>query len=69
MTEQGELVRCLLVRFALERLPGAPGAPADASADALHCEEGAFAEPQLSDAALARWRSQADAGRAVIAYD
>ena len=77
MTEQGELVRGLLVRFALERLPGAPSASADASADALQSEEGAYAELQLSDAArfypsdaaLARWRSQADAGRAVIAYD
>jgi DNA polymerase-3 subunit alpha len=69
MTEQGELVRGLLVRFALERLPGAPDASADASADALQSEEGAFAELQLSDAALARWRSQADAGRAVIAYE
>jgi DNA polymerase-3 subunit alpha len=77
MTEQGELVRGLLVRFALERLPGAPDASADSSADALQSEEGAYAELQLSDAArfypsdaaLARWRSQADAGRAVIAYD
>jgi DNA polymerase-3 subunit alpha len=73
MTEQGELVRGLLVRFALERLPGAP----DASADTAQSAEGAYAELQLSDAArfypsdaaLARWRSQADAGRAVIAYD
>ena len=64
-------------RDALERLPGAPSASADASADALSSEEGAYAELQLSDAArfypsdaaLARWRSQADAGRAVIAYD
>jgi DNA polymerase-3 subunit alpha len=70
MTDQGELVRGLLVRFALERLPGdsSAGTPA---------EEGAYAELQLgdaarfypSDAALARWRSQADAGRAVIAYE
>jgi DNA polymerase-3 subunit alpha len=73
MTDQGELVRGLLVRFALERLPGIP----DASADAAQSEEGAYAELQLgdaarfypSDAALARWRSQADAGRAVIAYE
>ena len=66
MAEQGEL----------ERLPGAPRASADALADALP-SEGAYAELQLSDAArfypsdaaLARWRSQADAGRAVIAYE
>ena len=77
MTEQGELVRGLLVRFALERLPGVPDASADASADPAQSEEGAYAELQLSDAArfypsdaaLARWRSQADAGRAVIAYE
>jgi len=80
MTDQGELVRGLLVRFALERLPGAPGAPdstAGAASDAAQSEEGAYAELQLSDAArfypsdaaLARSRSQADAGRAVIAYD
>ena len=63
------------MRFALERLPGATGVDgADAAAQA---EEGAYAELQLSDAArfypsdaaLARWRSQADAGRAVIAYE
>ena len=72
MTEQGELVRGLLVRFALERTPD--GAPVPEGSPA---EEGAYAELQLgdaarfypSDAALARWRSQADAGRAVIAYD
>jgi len=77
MTEQGELVRGLLVRFALERLPGAPDSKAGATADTSRSEEGAYAELQLSDAArfypsdaaLARWRSQADAGRAVIAYD
>ena len=67
MAEQGEL----------ERLPGAPRASAEASADPAQSEEGAYAELQLSDAArfypsdaaLARWRSQADAGRAVIAYE
>ena len=72
MTEQGELVRGLLVRFALERLPAGADAP-----EGVAAEEGAYAELQLgdaarfypSDAALARWRSQADAGRAVIAYD
>ncbi|MFM6990952.1 MAG: DNA polymerase III subunit alpha, partial [Rhodoferax sp.] len=72
MTEQGELVRGLLVRFALERLPAGADAP-----EGVVAEEGAYAELQLgdaarfypSDAALARWRSQADAGRAVIAYD
>ena len=65
-------MRGLLVRFALERLPARADVPDGAAA-----EEGAYAEFQLgdaarfypSDAALARWRSQADAGRAVIAYD
>jgi len=73
MTEQGELVRGLLVRFALERMPGVSSEGTQAEEGA----EGAYAELQLgdaarfypSDAALARWRSQADAGRAVIAYD
>jgi DNA polymerase-3 subunit alpha len=67
MTEQGELVRGLLVRFAVELPPG----------DSMAPQEGAVAEVQLhdnarfypSDAALARWRSQAEQGQAVIAYD
>ena len=75
MTDQGELVRGLLVRFALERLPGDAGA--DSTNAGAQAEEGAYVELQLgdaarfypSDAALARWRSQADAGRAVIAYE
>jgi DNA polymerase-3 subunit alpha len=69
MSEQGELVRGLAVRFALECPPDTP--PQDPSA------EGARAELQLgeaarfypSDAALARWRAHADQGRAVVAYE
>jgi DNA polymerase-3 subunit alpha len=61
------LVRGLLVRFAVELPPD----------DSMAPQEGAVAEVQLhdnarfypSDAALARWRSQAERGQAVIAYD
>jgi len=55
------------VRFAVELPPD----------DSMAPQEGAVAEVQLhdnarfypSDAALARWRSQAEQGQAVIAYD
>jgi DNA polymerase-3 subunit alpha len=66
-TEQGEVRRGLAVRLAVVR-PASHDQPE---------AEGAQAELVLgddfrfypSDAALALWRSQADAGRAVIAYD
>ena len=62
MSEQGELVRGLIVRLALQR---------------QHEEGGASAELQLgeearffpSDAALAGWIAQADQGRAQIVYE
>jgi len=68
MSEQGELVRGLMVRLSVECAPQGAQAP--------H-HEGACAELQLgdearfypSDAALARWRAHADQGLAAIAYD
>ncbi len=69
MTEQGELVRGLMVRLAVKRL-------GDSAADDS-AVVGASAELQLgesarffpSDAALASWRAQADAGQAQIVYE
>ena len=69
MTEQGELVRGLAVRLAVKRL-------GDRAADDS-AVLGASAELQLgesarffpSDAALASWRAQADAGQAQIIYE
>ena len=69
MTEQGELVRGLAVRLAVKRL-------GDNAADDS-AVIGASAELQLgesarffpSDAALASWRAQADAGQAQIIYE
>ncbi|WP_137896464.1 DNA polymerase III subunit alpha [Ramlibacter sp. 2FC] len=62
MSEQGELVRGLIVRLAVQR---------------QHEEGGACAELQLgeearffpSDAALAGWTAQADQGRAQVVYE
>jgi DNA polymerase-3 subunit alpha len=83
-TEQGELVRGLAVRLAVQRVIDAAsvGAAAEESSaagagDAQPVCVGAVAELQLgenarfypSDAALAGWRAQADQGKAVIAYD
>jgi DNA polymerase-3 subunit alpha len=66
VTEQGELMRGLAVRLAVQRIGDAqadcPGAVAE-----LHLGENAKFYP--SDAALAGWRAQSDAGKAVIAYD
>ncbi|MFZ9640573.1 MAG: DNA polymerase III subunit alpha, partial [Hylemonella sp.] len=58
MTEQGELLRGLLVRLALQR----EGAAAE-----LQLGEGAKFFP--SDAALAGWMAQADRGQAMVVYD
>jgi DNA polymerase-3 subunit alpha len=75
-TEQGELVRGLAVRLAVQRvIDGAEQGAADPAGDAVCL--GASAELQLgenarfypSDAALAGWRAQAEQGKAVIAYD
>jgi DNA polymerase III subunit alpha len=72
MSEQGELIRGLSVRFQLQR-------PAAAQTNALdgRMQTGAIAELHLgenakffpSDAALAGWRAQAAQGQAVIAYE
>ncbi len=66
-TEQGELVRGLPVRFAIQlgveqEVAGCKGAAFD-----LHLDDTARFYP--SDAALAGWRAQADQGKAVIAYE
>ena len=73
-TEQGELVRGLAVRVALQRvIDGAAQGAGEATAVCigaaaeLHLGENARFYP--SDAALAGWRAQADQGRAIIAYD
>jgi DNA polymerase-3 subunit alpha len=58
MTEQGELLRGLPVRLALQR----EGAAAE-----LQLGEGAKFFP--SDAALAGWMAQADRGQAMVVYD
>ena len=69
-TEQGELVRGLAVRLAVSRQAEALGASTEV-------QLGASAELQLgeafrfypTDAALASWRVQADAGKAEIVYE
>jgi DNA polymerase-3 subunit alpha len=66
VTEQGELMRGLAVRLAVQRAGDAQADCAGAVAE-LHLGDGARFYP--SDAALAGWRAQADAGKAVIAYD
>jgi DNA polymerase-3 subunit alpha len=71
-TEQGELVRGLAVRLAVQRVLGSAG-----ESDSVASCSGALAELQLgenarfypSDAALAGWRAQAEQGKAVIAYE
>ena len=77
-TEQGELVRGLAVRLAVQRVvSGAEQGALEESADVGALCGGATAELLLgenarfypSDAALASWRAQADQGKAVIAYD
>jgi DNA polymerase-3 subunit alpha len=65
MSEQGELVRGLGVRLALQR-PPAQGAELGARAE-LHLGDNAKFFP--TDAALAAWRAQAEQGQAIIAYD
>ncbi|MBJ7467808.1 MAG: hypothetical protein JHD06_03310, partial [Rhodoferax sp.] len=69
MSEQGELVRGLAVRFALECPPDTPpqGLPAEGACAELQLGDAARFFP--SDAALARWRAHADQGRAVVAYE
>jgi len=66
-TEQGELVRGLAVRLAVQlgvdqEIAGCKGAEFD-----LHLDDTARFYP--SDAALAGWRAQANQGKAVIAYE
>jgi DNA polymerase-3 subunit alpha len=66
VTEQGELMRGLAVRLAVQRV-GDEQADCSGAVAELHLGENAKFYP--SDAALAGWRAQADAGKAVIAYD
>ena len=66
VTEQGELMRGLAVRLAVQRVGDAQADCSGAVAE-LHLGDNAKFYP--SDAALAGWRAQADAGKAVIAYD
>jgi DNA polymerase-3 subunit alpha len=66
VTEQGELLRGLPVRLAVQR-PGDAQADCTGAVAELHLGDGARFYP--SDAALAGWRAQADAGKAVIAYE
>ena len=61
-TEQGELVRGLSVRFAVQHRVGAGAASAE-----LQLGEAARFYP--SNAALAGWRVQADQGQATIVYE
>ena len=67
MTEQGELMRGLTVRLVVNRSPGddAQGL-AGASAELQLGEQARFFP---SDAALAGWMAQADAGKAQIVYE
>ena len=80
VTELGELMRGLAVRLAVQRvvnIASQPGAGEPLAADPVAACSGALAELHLgenakfypSDAALAGWRAQAEAGKAVIAYD
>ena len=80
VTELGELMRGLAVRLAVQRVVNTasqPGAEEPLAADPVAACSGALAELHLgenakfypSDAALAGWRAQAEAGKAVIAYD
>jgi DNA polymerase-3 subunit alpha len=66
-TEQGDVQRGLAVRLALVR-HAAPDQPEAEGAQAELALGDAF-RFYPSDAALALWRAQADAGQAVIAYD
>ncbi|MFZ3220512.1 MAG: DNA polymerase III subunit alpha [Rhodoferax sp.] len=65
-TEQGELVRGLAVRLAVQCVGEASAECAGAMAE-LHLGENARFYP--TDAALAGWRAQADQGKAAIAYE
>ena len=65
-SEQGELVRGLAVRLSIRR-EAAPGDLVDGATVELQLDERSRFYP--NDAALALWRSQADQGKAVIAYD
>jgi DNA polymerase-3 subunit alpha len=80
VTELGELMRGLAVRLAVQRVvdtASQPGVGETLEADPSAACSGALAELHLgenakfypSDAALAGWRAQAEAGKAVIAYD
>jgi DNA polymerase-3 subunit alpha len=66
ITEQGELMRGLAVRLAVQRV-GDVQADCSGAVAELHLGENAKFYP--SDAALAGWRAQAESGKAVIAYD
>ena len=66
-TEQGDVQRGLAVRLEVVR-PASQDQPEAEGAQAELVLGDAF-RFYPSDAALALWRAQADAGRAVIAYD
>ena len=67
MTEQGELLRGLTVRLAVNRTPGSDAEGlAGASAELQLGEQARFFP---SDAALASWMAQADAGNSQIVYE
>ena len=66
MTEQGELMRGLTVRLVVNRSPGDAQGLAGASAELQLGEQARFFP---SDAALAGWMAQADAGKAQIVYE
>ncbi|HOZ63441.1 MAG TPA: DNA polymerase III subunit alpha [Burkholderiaceae bacterium] len=66
ITEQGELVRGLVVRLLVSR-PGEVGGLVSGVTAEVQLGEGARIFP--SDAALAGWRAQADQGKAAIIYE
>ena len=67
MSEQGELVRGLAVRFLLQRHQADSDAACTSATAELQLGEGARFYP--TDSALASWRAQADQGRAEVVYD
>jgi DNA polymerase-3 subunit alpha len=69
MSEQGELVRGLAVRFMLECPPDNGPQPLPGEGACAEVQLGDAARFYPSDAALARWRAHADQGRAVVAYE
>ena len=67
-SEQGELVRGLNVRLAVQS-SFAEDRPADCEGAVAELQLGDSARFYPTDAALAGWRAQAEQGKAVIAYD